>query len=158
MAVARQTRPTDPAAEREAVANDPTFPRPADAQLPEADPLLGSPDTGVAPAQALREGDATIRGDRVHPMPPTRRDYGWRAILLGVAAFAIIFLIAIFAGIFELGSDEASAPPAPIADSPGDNNVIDNDSETGGAAPGGMTAEPNAADVPGGGTPAQPNQ
>ena len=166
MAVARPTRDADRYPERDIAATDPTLRDPLDPTVPAADPVMRAPHDGVAPTGAYGERvDTTGTGEYVRPVPPTRRDFGWRAILLGVAAFALIFLIAIFAGLFQLGDSETTAPPAPMAETPSTQNPLDSDTPADAAGPGagaptGATnPEPGAIDVPGtGGTGAPANQ
>ena len=129
---------------------DPAVRHPIDPGVPDPmDPAYVEPATGAHSAYR----DPAARSD--YGMPPARRSSGWKAIMIGVVAFGLLLLVAMFTGLFQFG-DDAVAPPAPIDSTSDAVNPLDPDRPD--AAGGGeaIGAAPGAADVPGTGRPTAP--
>ena len=133
-----EDRPVDPAIRH------PVDPGVADPR----DPAYVDPATGVRPAGY----DSPGRSD--YGMPPARSS-GWKAIMIGVVAFGLLLLVAMFTGLFQFG-DDAVAPSAPIESTSDAVNPLDGDEVEVTGSGEEIEAEPGAADVPGTGTPIAP--
>lgn len=92
-------------------------------------------------------GSATPVGDAGGPRPlsPHAPGSGWRGILIGVMAFALVVLVAVFIGLFELAGDDSTAPPSPVGSTPEGSNPLDPDVRPGAGSPATGGAQQSAA-------------
>ena len=133
---------------------DPDF-APVEKEGQEAYPTYHDRPDSAGTVGGMRPTDATL--------PASRRTYG-TPMLLGVMAFAVILVAIIaIAGMNMANSPGDTASPTetsigePMTSVQGAEGSLDSDAPAAGTPPSGAVSEtPSAADVPGGGQPAEP--